>query len=276
MILIIDDDFAVCESAVLSLEMEGFAAGSSRSFSSARALLGEASLVFLDITMPEICGIRALEEIRKDFPGLPVVMFTGVSDLNTAVDCMKKGAVDYLVKPVEPETLSATALEHLTPRKQQVSTRINLSDRVVLKKFLELFDPGYFAGKVAQESSELAVWMTKRITDRDCTLQKAAEELQTNTTYLSRIVSKEWDMSFRQVVNSLRLAGFIRLVRQEENRRTPIHAVAVRAGWHNRSTFYGAVKYMTGMSPSEILSFFEHEGREILDQETMVGYSNEI
>ncbi|WP_031386544.1 response regulator [Desulfonatronum thiodismutans] len=60
-----------------------------------------------------------MEEIRKNFPSLPVVMFTGVADLNTAVACMKMGAVDYLVKPVEPEELCASTLEHLPAKKGQ-------------------------------------------------------------------------------------------------------------------------------------------------------------
>lgn len=259
MILIIDDDIPVCESAVLALEMEGFEAGFSSSFKSARTLLSQARLVFLDITMPEVSGIQALEMIRKDYPELPVVMFTGVSDLNTAVSCMKIGAVDYLVKPVEPEDLCACALEHLPAQINQAGSLINFSDGEQLKLFLNIFDPETFMQGANDEGADLAKWLSRRFADSDCTLRKAARELGTNTTYLSRIVSRQWNMSFRHVLNLLRLAAFIRLATQKPDLPYSMDNLAREAGWHKRSTFYGAVKYLTGLTPAEVLSLFQPE-----------------
>jgi len=62
-------------------------------------------VVFLDITMPVISGDKILKEITVHFPGLPVVVITGLNDVKMAVECMKMGAVDYLLKPVERSRL---------------------------------------------------------------------------------------------------------------------------------------------------------------------------
>ncbi len=257
MILIIDDDVAVCESAVLSLEMDGFEAGFCIDFKSAGKLFGQAQLIFLDITMPEVSGIQALKQIRKSFPRLPVVMFTGISDLNTAVVCMKMGAVDYLVKPVEPEVLCASALEHMLPQTQRTLSQGSMPDRNNLQNMLEKFNPEYFAGSAADDAADLAGWLAKRFAGSDCTLQKAAQELGTNTTYLSRIVSRQWDTSFRQLVNMLRQARFISLASQKADQSYSMDALAGEAGWSSRSKFYGAIKYLTGLTPTEVLSLFD-------------------
>jgi YesN/AraC family two-component response regulator len=253
MILIIDDDVAVCESAVLSLEMSGLQAGFRAGFQAAQDLLPQAGLVFLDITMPGTSGIQALEEIRKNFPSLPVVMFTGVADLNTAVACMKMGAVDYLVKPVEPEDLCASALEHLPAKKEQ-SACLKSFDKQFMHKLLREYDPARFAVNAAPEAVPLAKWLAGGFSDTDCSLQKAARDLGINTTYLSRMVARQWRMPFRQVVNTLRLANFIRMALQDKRDQTPLESLGRKAGWANRSTFFGAVKFHTGLTPSDLIA----------------------
>jgi DNA-binding NtrC family response regulator len=59
------------------------------------------ALIVLDLTMPNISGLDLLDRIITDYPQVPVIVMTATTDLNTAIECMKKGAFDYLVKPVE-------------------------------------------------------------------------------------------------------------------------------------------------------------------------------
>jgi DNA-binding NtrC family response regulator len=66
----------------------------------------EASLVFLDYRMPGLSGLDCLRQIQSRHPDLPVVMITGEGDEHVAVEAMKAGAMDYLVKgSVEPANL---------------------------------------------------------------------------------------------------------------------------------------------------------------------------
>jgi len=60
-----------------------------------------AALVVLDLSMPYISGIEILTKITHDFPEIPVIIVTATNELATAVECMKSGAYDYLLKPVE-------------------------------------------------------------------------------------------------------------------------------------------------------------------------------
>ncbi|MCB0746168.1 MAG: sigma-54-dependent Fis family transcriptional regulator [Ignavibacteriales bacterium] len=65
----------------------------------------EYSLVALDINMPNISGKELLPKIIENFPDMPVIMITAINDVENAVECMKLGAFDYLVKPVDDERL---------------------------------------------------------------------------------------------------------------------------------------------------------------------------
>jgi DNA-binding NtrC family response regulator len=63
------------------------------------------SVIVLDLMMPFIDGDEILHEITQEFPHIPVIMHTAVNEVKRAVDCMKKGAYDYLTKPVEKARL---------------------------------------------------------------------------------------------------------------------------------------------------------------------------
>ena len=72
-------------------------------------------LVLTDIVMQDLNGIALLERIHAQQPNLPVVMVTAIHDISVAIDTMRRGAYDYLLKPFERERLVSTvqrALEH--------------------------------------------------------------------------------------------------------------------------------------------------------------------
>jgi DNA-binding NtrC family response regulator len=65
------------------------------------------SLVVLDMMMPHVSGRELLVAIRERHPGVPVIILTAVNEVSVAVECMKHGACDYLLKPVDKERLIA-------------------------------------------------------------------------------------------------------------------------------------------------------------------------
>lgn len=109
-ILLVDDDHNVCKSIQLTLKTAGISnvliyndsAGVLSSLKSQNA-----GLVLLDLMMPDKTGHDLLNDITREAPDVPVIIITGVNDLDMAVGCMKKGAFDYLVKPLERERLIA-------------------------------------------------------------------------------------------------------------------------------------------------------------------------
>ncbi len=65
-------------------------------------------VIICDVRMPKINGVEAVAYFRKEYPATPVIVLTGFPDVNLAVDFMKEGVVEYLVKPVEKEKLVET------------------------------------------------------------------------------------------------------------------------------------------------------------------------
>jgi DNA-binding NtrC family response regulator len=65
----------------------------------------EIDIVLLDLWMPHVSGEELLQAIAVDYPEVPVIVITGADDVETAVRCMRRGAFDYIVKPVEKSRL---------------------------------------------------------------------------------------------------------------------------------------------------------------------------
>ncbi len=115
-ILIIDDERPTLSSVQNTLEFDGIqnvlACLDSREAESMVAAQ-DLDLVLLDLTMPHISGYDLLKTFSERFPGLPVIVITGVDELDTAVECMKYGARDFLVKPVDASRLLSSVRQAL-------------------------------------------------------------------------------------------------------------------------------------------------------------------
>ena len=61
--------------------------------------------ILCDVRMPNINGVEAISYFRREYPSIPVIVLTGFPDVKLAVDFMKQGVVEYLVKPVEKTKL---------------------------------------------------------------------------------------------------------------------------------------------------------------------------
>ena len=95
---------------------------------------GEVELIILDLRMPYLSGDELLPLINSDFPEIPVIVITGANDVDTAVKCMKLGAFDYMVKPVERSRLVGGVKRAVELRELQRENRLLkahvLSDRL--------------------------------------------------------------------------------------------------------------------------------------------------
>ncbi len=112
------------------------------------------SLVLLDLNMPELSGEEVLAYICRNFPELPVVIITGFDDIEKAVHCMKNGASDYLVKPVETHRLLTTVRQQL----EIVQLRREVSGLNAGMLQEELCYPEAFSGIVTQNEGMMNVF----------------------------------------------------------------------------------------------------------------------
>jgi DNA-binding NtrC family response regulator len=90
----------------------------------------EVGAVVLDLTMPHLSGQALLEQLAGDHPDVPVIVITATNDVPTAVQCMRAGAVDYLVKPVEPSRLVSSVRRAVETRGLRAEL-LSLKDRLL-------------------------------------------------------------------------------------------------------------------------------------------------
>jgi two-component system, NtrC family, nitrogen regulation response regulator GlnG len=105
-VLLVDDEPPLLRSASLLLRAAGITPvltlDDSRLVLS-RLAEDQIGVVVLDLTMPHLSGQALLEQITANHPTIHAIVMTATHDLETAVQCMQAGAIDYLVKPVDKQ-----------------------------------------------------------------------------------------------------------------------------------------------------------------------------
>lgn len=107
-ILIVDDEAAILLAIDTTLQMAGF--NNTITCQESRHVmeiltLQACELMLLDLSMPHMDGHELLQLVQRQDPFLPVIIVTGAVDVETAVSCMKAGAFDYVIKPLEEDRL---------------------------------------------------------------------------------------------------------------------------------------------------------------------------
>ncbi len=127
-VLVVDDDRLIRELARDTLVAEGFAVTLASSGAEALRLLGADGpfeLVLTDLSMREIDGLQLLERVKREHPKTDVVILTAYASLETALEAMRLGAIDYLRKPVRPAEM-AYCISRAFLRKQILSENESL------------------------------------------------------------------------------------------------------------------------------------------------------
>src|SRR6516164_5937080 len=132
-ILIVDDELVVRDSLGKWFTSEGYTARPTGGAREALEVIQQAEfdVALIDIKMPGMDGMELQGRLREADPDLTVVIMTGYASVDTAVQALKRGAYDYITKPVDPDELShlvANALEHKRVRHEVVRLRENLQE----------------------------------------------------------------------------------------------------------------------------------------------------
>lgn len=133
-ILILDDEQAVCRGCRMVLAEKGHTVDISMEGKAGldAILKGEYDLVLLDMKLPDIDGMEILQGVKKEKPNIYVIVMTGYSTVQNAVEAMKIGAFDYLSKPFTDEELLLSvgrALERKTLVEENLSLRKELMNK---------------------------------------------------------------------------------------------------------------------------------------------------
>lgn len=132
-ILLVDDEINLLHSFDLTLNDFGY--NNTILCNDSREVLkilkeNKVSMILLDLSMPFIRGEELLKEITPQYPDIPVIIITGDTEIETAVTCMKLGAFDYIVKPIEKNRLIGVIKNGLEINRLK-SENLSLKDRLI-------------------------------------------------------------------------------------------------------------------------------------------------
>jgi DNA-binding response OmpR family regulator len=132
-IMLVDDEERFLQTTQKLLSKNGFEAITAASGRLCLQKLAQelVHVVILDVKMPGMDGVETLRRIKQQFPMTEVIMLTGHATAESAVEGMKSGATDYLVKPADIEVLIAKA-EAAFNRRMELESKIRMAE--ALKK----------------------------------------------------------------------------------------------------------------------------------------------
>ncbi len=113
-VLLVEDDASLREALTDTLSLAGYPVLAAEHGEAALRLLRQypVAMVVSDVNMPGMDGHALLQVLRAEYPQLPVLLMTAYGTVQRAVDAMRAGAVDYLVKPFEPDALLTLVAQH--------------------------------------------------------------------------------------------------------------------------------------------------------------------
>lgn len=121
-VLVIDDEQIVLKSCARILSAEGYDVQPVQTGDEGLRKLADEKfdVVLTDLKMPDMTGMEVLEKVLESYPDMIVIMITGYSTVQTAVDAMKMGAYDYVPKPFTPEELVEAVGKSLDKKKNRL------------------------------------------------------------------------------------------------------------------------------------------------------------
>ena len=150
-ILLIDDEQIICDASQMVLSDQGhfvdFRMNGKLGLEAIRE--GQFDVVLLDMKLPDMDGMKILRAVHEENPGLYVIVMTGYSTVQNAVEAMKLGAIDYLAKPFSDDEL-LIAVERAIEKKRLVE------ENLYLRK--ELLDRFHFSNIVGENPTILRIF----------------------------------------------------------------------------------------------------------------------
>jgi DNA-binding response OmpR family regulator len=141
-ILIIDDEASLRQTMARILLRAGFEVTTVASGQESFSVLKEHSfdMVYLDLRLPDMNGLEILKVIRAQFHEMPIILFTAQPDLHSAVEALRNGATDYLLKPLRPEAVIERARLIIGEQNKKKRRRAILQQIEVLQAELDALD----------------------------------------------------------------------------------------------------------------------------------------
>ncbi len=226
-ILIVDDEESMCRFMQIMLSKEGYDVVSEPSSRKALGRLQKEpfDLVIADLMMPEMSGLELLSKVKESRPQTPFMVMTAFASVDSAIDALKNGAVDYITKPFKVDEIKI-AIRNFLEKKQLKEENSSLKERIIKDASFDSF--------IGQNPAVLKM------------KELATKVAETNSTILIRGESGTGkDLIARAIHNHSRRLGspFIAL----NCAALPEPLLESELFGHTKGAFTGAVKEKTGL-----------------------------
>lgn len=130
-ILVVDDEPLIRESLYEILRIEGFRAQMAQSGEEALEIIrnNPVDIIVTDMKLPKMNGLELLHEVKKEHPQTEIIFITGYGTIETAVEAMRKGAADYITKPINDQEIKII-ISKIVERKQILQENQNLKQMI--------------------------------------------------------------------------------------------------------------------------------------------------
>jgi DNA-binding NtrC family response regulator len=164
-VLLVDDDPGVSEVIGMLLEREGYSVEYASTVKTAlqRVDLSDLDLVVTDLKLPDGTGLDVIAGVRARRPRLPIIMITSYSSMESAIDALRAGANDYVIKPFDNDELLRALARALNERRVVRGAR-PLAIEEYIREVIERFQDSYSEIALARMLGigRKALWMRRR------------------------------------------------------------------------------------------------------------------
>ncbi|SES85577.1 Helix-turn-helix domain-containing protein [Natronincola peptidivorans] len=231
-LLIVDDERMMKEYTKYVIQEEGFpvlvfeASNGEEAIAMAEKVQPDA--IFMDIKMPQVNGLEAMEMIKKSLPEAIVVFLSAYDKFEYAQKALRLGALDYILKPINPEDLKGLLKRLLALKQQQEPPEVKketVEDDLIVK---------------AKEYVE-ANYQNK------IHLQDVSEYVGLSPTYFSKFFKKKTEVNFSNYLNQVRIEKAKELMK---NPNLSIYQISYTVGYEDVSYFSIVFQKYTGITPT--------------------------
>ncbi len=211
-ILLIDDDPLVLNGVTRQLEAEGFAVTQASSGKKALAFLANThfDLIITDLVMDAPNGLDLLEHAKRNIPNTAVIILTGYGDVHAAIDALRLGADDYLLKPSDPEEL-IIRIKGAIERRHLLQSNNELNRRVAQRtEELERLNAGLEQEISMHKAAREA--LSRSLKEKEVLLREIQHRVKNNLATISGLINLQGAMAGSKNVDEI-IAGLKQRVR---------------------------------------------------------------
>ena len=233
--LIVVDDERIIRESIAAFPWEDIGMKAVGAFDSAESALeflrdNPVDVMLTDICMRGMSGVQFIEKVKEISPDMAIICISGYSNYEYLRACMKRGANDYLLKPIDKDELFES-VRSAHSNKQIPEHRTKYDDKQFGHHYIEA-----------------VVHYVQENYSRQISLTTAAEVVGLNSVYLSHLFKKIMQVNFSDYLNEVRLQAAEELLVHSMLKNGEI---AYKVGYNDPKYFSSLFKKRTGMPPNE-------------------------